>query len=82
MAQYFWYVRDDDSLARAESIYRDVFRFHHLTIEDCREARNQPKVEEFPNVHRIAQQCTDRPSVQKVYQQFLRDGQYPYMEDF
>ena len=41
-------VRDHDSLARAESIYRDVFRFHHLTIEDCREARNQPKVEEFP----------------------------------
>jgi magnesium transporter len=26
----------------------DVFHFHPLTIEDCRETRNYPKVEEFP----------------------------------
>lgn len=31
-----------------ERILRDVFRFHPLTIEDCRETRNYPKVEEFP----------------------------------
>ena len=31
-----------------ERILREVFRFHPLTIEDCRETRNYPKVEEFP----------------------------------
>src|ERR1043165_2069192 len=31
-----------------ENILRDVFHFHPLTIEDCRETRNYPKVEEFP----------------------------------
>lgn len=31
-----------------ERILRDVFLFHPLTIEDCRETRNYPKVEEFP----------------------------------
>lgn len=40
-------IRDNDSLKIAEKIYSSVFRFHHLTIEDCRETRNQPKVEEF-----------------------------------
>jgi magnesium transporter len=30
-----------------EHILRDVFHFHPLTIEDCRETRNYPKVEEF-----------------------------------
>ncbi|MDH3529241.1 MAG: magnesium transporter CorA family protein, partial [Acidobacteriota bacterium] len=42
-------VRNADDLNAAEKVYSDVFRFHHLTIEDCREARNQPKVEEFPD---------------------------------
>jgi magnesium transporter len=31
-----------------ERILLDVFHFHPLTIEDCRETRNYPKVEEFP----------------------------------
>jgi magnesium transporter len=31
-----------------DRILRDVFQFHPLTIEDCRETRNYPKVEEFP----------------------------------
>ena len=31
-----------------DDILRNVFRFHPLTIEDCRETRNYPKVEEFP----------------------------------
>ncbi|MEZ5347030.1 MAG: magnesium/cobalt transporter CorA [Pyrinomonadaceae bacterium] len=40
-------VRNKVELAAAESLYLDVFKFHHLTLEDCREERNQPKVEEF-----------------------------------
>lgn len=31
-----------------EKILTDVFRFHHLTLEDARETRNHPKVEAFP----------------------------------
>ncbi len=42
-------VRTKQELAVAEKLYKNVFGFHHLTIEDCREARNQPKVEEFPD---------------------------------
>ncbi len=41
-------VRSKEDLKEAEHIYQNIFKFHHLTIEDCREARNQPKVEEFP----------------------------------
>jgi magnesium transporter len=33
----------------AATLLRDVFKFHHLTIEDCLETRNQPKVEPFPD---------------------------------
>jgi len=31
-----------------DHILLDVFHFHPLTVEDCRETRNSPKVEEFP----------------------------------
>ena len=33
----------------AKSILLDIFKFHYLTVEDCLETRNQPKVEAFPN---------------------------------
>lgn len=55
-------VRSEEDLVDAETLYTDVFGFHHLTIEDCRETRNQPKVEEFPDylffiVHAIKSQA-------------------------
>lgn len=31
-----------------EEILLNLFHFHPLTVEDCRETRNYPKVEEFP----------------------------------
>jgi magnesium transporter len=31
-----------------EQLLMNLFRFHPLTLEDCRETRNYPKVEEFP----------------------------------
>ncbi len=40
-------IRNKEDLDAAEKMYARVFKFHHLTIEDCREERNQPKVEEF-----------------------------------
>jgi len=38
-----------EQAAEAKDILVNVFKFHHLTIEDCMETRNQPKVEAFPN---------------------------------
>ena len=31
-----------------EHVLLDVFKFHPLTVEDCRENRHYPKIEEFP----------------------------------
>lgn len=31
-----------------ERVLLDIFRFHPLTVEDCRENRHYPKIEEFP----------------------------------
>jgi magnesium transporter len=31
-----------------DQVLLNVFHFHPLTVEDCRETRNYPKVEEFP----------------------------------
>src|ERR1700712_2112665 len=39
----------DEELKTAEEILFNVFKFHHLTIEDCLETRNQPKIEGFPD---------------------------------
>ncbi len=36
-----------EHLAEAKDILINIFKFHHLTVEDCVETRNQPKVESF-----------------------------------
>ncbi|MGE3465823.1 MAG: magnesium/cobalt transporter CorA [Pyrinomonadaceae bacterium] len=38
-----------EHLAEAQEVLTNVFKFHYLTIEDCIELRNQPKVESFPD---------------------------------
>jgi len=38
-----------DELSRAKNILLNIFKFHPLTVEDCFETRNQPKVEGFPD---------------------------------
>jgi magnesium transporter len=38
-----------EELARAKDVLLNVFKFHYLTVEDCFETRNQPKVEVFPD---------------------------------
>ncbi len=40
---------DPDQIIVAEDILSRVFNFHYLTLEDCRETRNQPKVEAYKN---------------------------------
>lgn len=32
-----------------DRVLLDIFRFHPLTVEDCRENRHYPKIEEFPD---------------------------------
>lgn len=36
-------------LEEAKNIMLNVFKFHYLTVEDCLETLNQPKVEAFPD---------------------------------
>lgn len=38
-----------EQIDEAKDILLNVFRFHHLTVEDCVETRNMPKVEPFPD---------------------------------
>ncbi len=42
-----WIDMEEPGVAE-EELLLNVFRFHPLTVEDCRETRNYPKVEEFP----------------------------------
>lgn len=37
----------DEHLEQAKEVLLNVFKFHKLTVEDCVETRNQPKVEGF-----------------------------------
>lgn len=42
-------AKTSENIKKAQEILLDVFKFHYLTVEDCIETRNQPKVESFPN---------------------------------
>ena len=37
------------NVMEAEQVLLKIFKFHYLTVEDCLETRNQPKVESFPD---------------------------------
>jgi magnesium transporter len=37
-----------DQVEQAKQVLLDVFQFHYLTVEDCVETRNQPKIEGYP----------------------------------
>lgn len=39
---------NEEQQQEAKDILLNVFRFHYLTVEDCLETRNQPKIEAFP----------------------------------
>ena len=42
------WVNMEEPTEADDQILLNVFHFHPLTVEDCRETRNYPKVEEFP----------------------------------
>src|ERR1043166_6923531 len=43
------WVDMESPTADDEQVLLDTFHFHPLTVEDCRENRHYPKVEEFPS---------------------------------
>lgn len=38
-----------DEVKEAKDVLLNIFKFHHLSVEDCLETRNEPKVEAFPD---------------------------------
>lgn len=38
-----------DQIQASKDVLLNVFKFHRLTVEDCLETRNQPKIEAFPD---------------------------------
>ena len=43
------FAQTPEQVENAQNVLLNIFKFHHLTVEDCIETRNQPKVEAFPN---------------------------------
>lgn len=65
-----------EKVVETRSVLSDVFGFHHLTIEDCLELRNQPKVEAFPDylffiVHGVKNETNPANFVTKELDGFL-----------
>ena len=69
----------DEQVAQAKSVLLDIFKFHHLTIEDTLEMRNQPKVEAFPDylffiVHGIKPETSSANFVTKELDGYLGEN--------
>ncbi len=69
-------VTNKSELKEAEDLLENIFKFHYLTIEDCREERNQPKVESFPDylyfiVHGIKSEANTTNFVTKELDGYL-----------
>lgn len=66
----------EEQAEAARIVLSEVFGFHHLTIEDCLEVRNQPKVEAFENylffiVHGVKNETNPANFVTKELDGFL-----------
>ncbi|MGC2238092.1 MAG: magnesium/cobalt transporter CorA [Pyrinomonadaceae bacterium] len=70
----------DAEMALAKDVMLRCFKFHYLTVEDCFETRNQPKVEAFPDyiyliVHGVKPEITTSENfVTKELDCFLGDN--------
>jgi magnesium transporter len=40
---------DESDVPKVKDLLLNVFKFHYLTVEDCLETRNSPKIEAFPD---------------------------------
>jgi magnesium transporter len=72
-------AENEQQANEAKSLLLDVFRFHHLTIEDCLETRNQPKVEAFADylffiVHGVKNETNSSNFVTKELDGYLGDN--------
>ena len=68
-----------EEIKETEKILLNVFKFHYLTIEDCVETRNQPKVEAFPHylyfiVHGVTNKTNSANFVTKELDGYLGDN--------
>lgn len=72
-------ITDPDEVMEAEQIMLKIFKFHYLTVEDCIETRNQPKVESFPDyfyfiMHGIKNETNSANFVTKELDGYLGDN--------
>lgn len=72
-------AEDDDDVYIAKNVLLDIFKFHHLTVEDCIETRNQPKVEAFKKylyfiVHGVRSESNSANFVTKELDGYLGDN--------
>ena len=72
-------AENETQAKEAEEILLNIFKFHHLTVEDCLETRNQPKVEVFPNylyfiVHGVKNETNSANFVTKELDGYLGDN--------
>ncbi len=72
-------AEEADEIKEAESVLLKIFKFHHLTVEDCLETRNQPKVESFPDyiyfiMHGVKNETNSANFVTKELDGYLGDN--------
>ena len=73
-------AENSEQIEQAKDILLNIFKFHYLTIEDCIETRNQPKVEAFPHylyfiVHGVrAEETSSSNFVTKELDGYLGDN--------
>jgi magnesium transporter len=73
------YAPNESDKIQADDIMANVFKFHHLAIEDARETRNQPKLEQFPDylffiVHGVKNETNSTNFATKELDGFLGDN--------
>lgn len=69
----------EEQILQAKDVLLNVFKFHHLTVEDCLETRNQPKVEAFPDylyfiVHGVKNETNSTNFVTKELDAYLGEN--------
>ncbi|MCD9187819.1 MAG: magnesium/cobalt transporter CorA [Pyrinomonadaceae bacterium] len=69
----------EEQMLQAKDVLLNVFKFHHLTVEDCLETRNQPKVEAFSDylyfiVHGVKNETNSANFVTKELDAYLGEN--------
>jgi magnesium transporter len=73
------YAPNESDRIQADDLMANIFKFHHLAIEDARETRNQPKLEQFPGylffiVHGVKSETNSANFATKELDGFLGDN--------